>query len=144
MKKIFSYSLLIVSLFLFTACPWDDDDDDDSETVNSGQKVKSIEVYKNDQLVQTIKFYYKGNRIVSADYSASSPICGPGRYHIFYNVSGNTLTLSGCPSGQSSSTIDNPGKGTLNSMGLLEEETFETSDYDINKGRYFVKNSNSG
>ena len=130
--------MLIMSMCLFTACP-SDDDDESIKAVNSGAKVSSIEVYKNNKLLQIIKFYYIGNRIASADYSASSPICGPGRYRIFYNVSGSTMTISGSPYGQSSPIDNNPGKGILNSMGLLEEETFENSEYVIKNGKYCVK-----
>ena len=140
MKEFFKYAMLMMGVCLFTACPSDDNDEEKSAILpsNNSQKVSSIKVYKGETLVQTIKFYYSGNRIASADYSSEEAITGPGGYRIFYDISGNTMTLSGCMSGQTVATITSPGKGTLNSMGLLEEEYYEYGEYDINRGKYGI------
>ena len=137
MNKISFFTMLTIGVTMFSACS-SDDDSDNSVSPGKGDKVSSIKVYKGSSLQQTITFFYSGNRIASADYSSEKVITGPGGYHIFYDINGNTMTLSGCASGQNVANVTSPGKGTLNSMGLLEEEYFEYSEQQIKSGKYYI------
>ena len=131
----------------------DDKDSNDSgsgsgsqpDSGGKGKLVSQIKYYENGIYKGSIIFYYdKNNRVVSADYGESVNICGPTGYHVFYNISGNTMTLSSCPSGKSSNVVpgvyynDGMGKGTLNNMGLLTEEYFENSESEIVSGNYSI------
>ena len=110
-----------------------------------GKLVSQIKYYENGIYKGSIIFYYdKNNRVVSVDYGEGVEICGPNGFHVFYNISGSTMTLSSCPSGKSSNVVpgvddgDGMGKGTLNSMGLLTEEYFENNESEIASGDYYI------
>ncbi len=110
-----------------------------------GKLVSQIKCYENGIYQGSIIFYYdKNNRVVSVDYGEGVEVCGPAGFHVFYNISGSTMTLSSCPSGKSSNVVpgvdygDGMGKGTLNSMGLLTEEYFENNESEIASGKYSI------
>ena len=123
----------------------DTSSDNKPDSGGKGKLVSQIKCYINGSNLGSIIFYYdKNNRVVSADYGRYVEVCGPTGFHVFYNISGNTMTLSSCPSGQSSNAVpgvdydDGMGKGTLNNMGLLTEEYFENSTSEINSGKYSI------
>lgn len=138
-KGTLLFTLSFLFLCLVPVSCGDDGDENGLISGSTGKKVKSIEVYKDEVLVQTIRFYYTGNRISSADYSDSNyGIIGPDGIRVFYNINGRTMTISGCLSGKTKPVETLPGKGTLNSHGLLEEQYFENSESEINSGNYNI------
>lgn len=89
---------------------------------------------------QTIKFFYdSNNRVKAVEYGGTDEIViGPQGYHLDYNISGTTMTLSGYDLRNSSVRMTSPGKGTVNSQGYLEMEYFETNESEIKKNDYLI------
>lgn len=97
---------------------------------------------------QSIVFYYDdNNRVTSADYIGEEIVIGPVGGRVHFNISNGTMKLSFSKAGSSSIIETLPSMGKVNNMGLLESEYFESSQQEINSGKYatiYYEHNNKG
>ena len=152
MKKVlFFYTVFLFAASLgLLACGGDESDDvakKETSTSQNEKLVRRIEIYKQGREMnqrQVIQFVYgDNNRIIAADYWGVEHVCGPVGARVHFIVSSNVLSLM-----FSSPTMDSGlyqgfngegfGQGVLNSIGLLEEDYIDATEYEIKGRKYSI------